>query len=190
MKHQRNGSTSNHRLEIGMGVIDSIITLGIVVIVITGVVELFAMAVSPNGPQPNAKIRTAEFARDKMDQFLRACGSGSSVSQRAEHPKSSARSAELPGCTDRLTAQRIPVIGGALDTHRPVGRYADYLDADGNPVPASARWEYVRVWQISVPAGSSPTTREIAIKAQARRTASNGVAPEFTIVTTRSFPLR
>ena len=172
----------------GLTLIDAIARLG-AVLAIVGVVELLAITVSPSKTQAPQRARAEAYARNKMAQLLAFCGGRSQAAGSSASAASTMDSAGLPGCTER-NGSRIPLTAGSLDAANPVARYVDYLDVDGHPVAATSRWEYVRVWQISVPPGASAGTEQIAVKAQARLRGANGLAPASTVVTTRSFPLR
>lgn len=182
---QRKFSNWKRKRQAGMTAIDTIVSLGIFLVVAAGVIELFAMA-SATGTQHPSAARTAEFARVKMEQLLEFC-SGADTEQAGATKKIGST---LAGCTDRNTSARTPSLGGSLDTKRPAAHYVDYLDANGNAISPTAQWQYIRVWEISVPSGAAVGIKQIAVKAQARLAAANGVIPEFTIVTTRSFASR
>jgi hypothetical protein len=155
-------------------------------LVIAGVIELLAITVSPTKTQLPSPAHTEEYARNKMTQLLASCAGGHSGRAAMASP---AEPPGLAGCTER-NAPRVPATAGSLDAATPVAHYVDYLDGDGNPIAPTTQWQYVRVWQISVPPGGSPGTKQIAVKAQARLRGANGLAPASTIVTTRSFPLK
>ena len=159
-----------------------------VLLVIVGVVELLAITISPSKNQLPSPAHTEEFARNKMAQLLAFCA-GNGDAQQAGTMAAAAAPSGLAGCNER-NGPRIPATAGSLDAASPVAHYIDYVDGEGNLTAATSRWEYVRVWQISVPPGASPGTKQIAVKAQARLRGANGLAPASTVVTTRSFPLR
>jgi hypothetical protein len=186
MIRQRKDLIRRPKAQTGIGLVDSIVGVVILLIVGTGVFELFAMALSTQRTQPSAAARTAEFARAKMEQILRSCGGTShDISEDAEFT-----GANLAGCDARMRAVQVPIVGGGLDTRHPVARYVDYLDANGNPVPSTTKWQYIRVWEVSIPPSASTGDRQIAVKAQAHLAVANSPAAESTIVTSRSFPLR
>jgi hypothetical protein len=186
---QRKFSDRNRKFQAGMTMIDTIVALGIFLVVAAGVIELFAMA-SATGSQRPSVARTAEFARDKMEQLLEFCAGASDSERALTGGTKKIGGTSLAGCTDRTASARTPSLGGSLDTKRPAAQYVDYLDGNGIPVPSTAQWQYIRVWQISVPSGAAVGTKQIAVKAQARLAASNGVTPEFTIATTKPFSTR
>jgi hypothetical protein len=78
--------------------------------------------------------------------------------------------------------------GGRLRATAPANGYVDYLDASGNLVASTATWEYVRVWQISVPTGSSGL-KQISVLAQAHYAVGHaGQVPQSTVVALKTFP--
>src|SRR5947209_9880294 len=94
----------------------------------------------------------------------------------------------LAGCTNLSNNPPSPSTGGGIDDNAPVANYVDYVDGNGNPVAASAGWQYIRVWQISVPAGTTGL-KQISVKCQVR----NGVGPQVlppnaTVVSLKSSP--
>jgi hypothetical protein len=185
MKRQGKKPAPKQEVQTGMSFVDTVVGVTILVIVAAGVVELFGMALSSQKAQVSAAARTAELARDKMEQILRFCGDSSNEAAAAGR----LTGASLAGCDSRSSVAQIPAIGGDLNTKHPSARYVDYLDASGNPVSPRSEWQYIRVWQVSVPPSASPSTRQIAVKAQARLALGNSPAAESTIVTSRSFPL-
>ena len=82
-----------------------------------------------------------------------------------------------------------PLTGGSLNTAAPVAKYVDYLDASGNLVTAAANWEYIRVWQITQPAGTIGM-KQVSVRAQVRRAigSNNGILPTTTVVAMKTFP--
>jgi hypothetical protein len=78
--------------------------------------------------------------------------------------------------------------GGSLSVAAPAAGYVDYLDASGNLVSSTGAWEYIRLWQISVPAGSSGI-KQIAVLAQAHyAVGQQGQVPQSTVVALKTFP--
>jgi hypothetical protein len=82
----------------------------------------------------------------------------------------------------------VPQGGGGLSTTAPTTGYVDYLDPSGNLVTSSGNWEYERVWQITVPAGSTGL-KQITVLAQARYAAGGtGYAPTSTVSALKTYP--
>src|SRR5258708_15572250 len=91
-------------------------------------------------------------------------------------------------CTNKATIPPTPSTGGGVNVTAPVQSYVDYVDGNGNPVAAAAGWQYIRVWQISVPAGTTGI-KQISVKCQVR----NGVGPQVLppnapVVSLKSYP--
>jgi hypothetical protein len=77
--------------------------------------------------------------------------------------------------------------GGGLNAQAPVVGYSDYVDKSGNPVPAGANWQYVRVWQIT--ANAAGTLKTITVLTQVRYSVGqSGVLPRTTITCLKSSP--
>jgi hypothetical protein len=161
---------------------------------------LAAVAVSTTETQGHLAARTAEYAQDKMEQLmaLKFCDGGTdglSGTNTTVFPAVTVPAGTgLGGCT-AATIGNIPPLppptplgGGGLSTTAPTAGYVDYLDASGNLVGAGAAWEYIRVWQIAIPAGTVGI-EQISVRAQARfAIGSNGLLPTTTVVALKSFP--
>ena len=173
-----------------MTMIETVIALAMLLVVATGVLGLAGIAVSTTETQGHLAARTAEYAQDKMEQLLALtfCDggqngtSGTDTTQFPAVAGSGATYTGLAGCT----AAGTPLTGGSLNTTTPSTGYVDYLDASGSPV-TNGNWEYVRVWQISVPAGST-TMKQISVLVQANRGVGNGLAPQSTVVALKTNP--
>ena len=185
MRRQGKKATPKHKVQKSMSFVDTFVGIVILVIVTTGVVELFGMAFSSQKAQAAAAARTIELAHEKMEQILKFCGDSSHEAAAA----GKLAGAGLAGCDPHINGARIPAIGGALDTSDPAMQYVDYLDASGTAVSPNGDWQYIRVWQVSIPPSASAGNRQIAVKAQARVALAGAPAAESTIVTSRSFPV-
>src|SRR5258708_36137795 len=86
----------------------------------------------------------------------------------------------LAGCTNLTAAIPTATAGGSLSTTAPTAGYVDYLDASGNRVASAGQWEYVRVWQITVPAGST-RLKQITGLTQAKHFVGNLAVPQCTV---------
>src|SRR2546423_4893555 len=159
--HPKNRGTQR-----GMSLVETMVALAILLVVAAGVMGLAVVALSTTETQGHLAARTAEYAQDKMEQLmaLTFCDGGSdgvsgtntTVFPATTNPAGTG----LAGCTAATIGNvpplppPTPLTGGSLNTAAPVAKYVDYLDASGNLVTAGANWEYVRVWQISQPAGT------------------------------------
>jgi hypothetical protein len=87
-------------------------------------------------------------------------------------------------------------VGGSSDPSAPATGYVDYLDYNGTPLAivggvAPANWYYIRVWQVTNPAGAPvfgglTTLKQITVTAKIRRGIAGsggggGAAPQATM---------
>lgn len=193
MTRQRNAALSrNRKPQSGMTLVETMIALAILLVVATGVMGLASVAVSTTETQGHLAARTAEYAQDKMEQLLalKFCdggtdgqsGTNTTVFPSVTNPAGTG----LAGCSDMTNG--VPLSGGSLSTTAPTAGYVDYLDASGNLVASTAAWEYIRVWQITIPPSTSGM-KQITVLAQARYAiGSNGQVPQSTVVALKTFP--
>ena len=193
--HRKNRGTQR-----GMSLVETMVALAILLVVAAGVMGLAVVALSTTETQGHLAARTAEYAQDKMEQLmaLTFCDGGSDGVSGTDTTVFPARTnppgTGLGGCTPGTIGNLppgpppVPLTGGGLNTAAPVAGYVDYLDATGQLVAATANWEYIRVWQISAPAGSIGL-EQISVRAQARRAVgTNGLLPTTTVVSLKTFP--
>src|SRR5712692_7566101 len=192
MKFQRKIFLSRSRkAQAGLTVMETVIALAMLVIVATGVMGLAAVAVSTTETQGHLAARTAEYSQDKMEQLLalKFCDggtNGTSGTDTTVFPGVVGAGTGLAGCSDMVNG--VPQAGGGLSITAPTAGYVDYLDANGNLVGSGANWEYIRVWQITVPAGSVGL-KQIAVLTQARRAVGGGlILPQSTVVALKTYP--
>lgn len=188
MKLQRKVFQRNRQSETGLTLIETMVALAMLLIVSTGVMGLAGVAVSTTETQGHLSARTAEYAQDKMEQLL-ALKFCDAVTDTTQFPAVTVPPGTgLAGCTAPTAAVPTASTGGSVNPAGPAAGYVDYLDASGNLVAAAANWEYVRVWQISVPAGSVGL-KQITVVAQAnKKVGSNGILPQSTVVALKTFP--
>jgi hypothetical protein len=142
--------------EDGTTLIEVMISAGILVTLMAGLMSLAGLALTTTENQGHLAARTTEYAQDKMEQLL-ALSYGDSVSDTTVFP------AAVSGGTGLA-------VGGSADTASPVTKYVDYLDQSGNlcgsasalaatpscaaPVGTTAptNWFYQRVWSVTQPA--------------------------------------
>jgi len=162
MKNQHT-TCKKQKSQAGMTLVETMVALAMLLVVTIGVMSVAAVAVTTTENQGHLAARTAEYAQDKMEQLLalRFCDG---TSDTTVIPTSSAGGQGLAGCVGATTT---PQAGGGLSTTAPTAGYVDYLDASGNLVAAAANWEYIRVWQISIPAGSN-NLKQIDVLTQVR----------------------
>ncbi len=181
----------SRKSQAGMSLLETMIALGMLLVVAGGVMGLAAVAVSTTETQGHLAARTAEYGQDKMEQLLSLAfcdgnTTGTAGTDTTVFPAVFGAGTGLAGCSDMVNG--VPRAGGGLSTTAPTAGYVDYLDASGNLVVAAANWEYVRVWQITIPAGSTHL-KQISVLAQARRSVgNNGLLPQSTVVALKTFP--
>src|SRR5713226_10414958 len=165
-----NGKTMK-KAQAGMSLIETIVALGILLIVAAGVMGLAVVAMSTTENQGHLGARTAEYAQDKMEQLLAldSCdgtGGPGTGTDTSVFLSAAAGGTGLAGCNN-ATNPPTPLTGGNLSTTAPAAGYVDYLDASGNLLGgAGGAWQYIRVWQISVPAGTT-AMKQISVRVQA-----------------------
>jgi Tfp pilus assembly protein PilV len=190
MKLQRKILLSRSRKpQAGLTVMETMIALAMLLIVAAGVMGLAAVAVSTTETQGHLAARTAEYAQDKMEQLLalKFCDGVPGTDTTVFPAVVTATGTGLAGCTNLTAAIPTATAGGSLSTTAPTAGYVDYLDASGNRATAAGQWEYVRVWQITVPAGSTGL-KQITVLTQANHSVGNLAAPQSTVVALKTFP--
>lgn len=139
------------RRESGMTLIETVIALGILLIVSTGIMSVALIAITTTETQGHLAARTAEYAQDKIEQ-LTSLSYADTTSDTTVFP-----ACIPPTCTSGTGL----TLGGSSDPDTPVTGYTDYLDASGTPMAleaggaAPAGWYFKRVWEIATPAGGT-----------------------------------
>ena len=171
----------------GMTYLETMVALALLLIVASGVMGLASVAVSTTETQGHLAARTAEYAQDKMEQLL-ALKFCDGVTDTTQFPAVSSGGTGLAVCTSLTAAVPTATAGGGLSPTAPTTGYVDYLDASGNLVASTANWEYVRVWQISVPTGSVGL-KQITVLAKTRKEVGcSGRLPQATVVALKTYP--
>lgn len=192
MKYLHNALQPRRRSsQAGMSLMETMVALAMLLVVASGVMGLAAVAVGTTETQGHLSARTAEYGQDKMEQLLslKFCDGGTGGNAGTDttvFPAVFGAGTGLAGCSDLVNG--VPLAGGGLSTTAPTAGYVDYLDASGNLVAATANWEYVRVWQITIPAGTAGL-KQVTVLAQARKAVgNNGLLPQSTVVALKTFP--
>ena len=192
MKYRHNAlQIQRRKSQAGMTLMETMVALGMLLVVASGVMGLASVAVSTTETQGHLAARTAEYGQDKMEQLLalKFCDGGTTGKTGTDttvFPAVYGAGTGLAGCSDMVNG--VPLAGGSLSTTAPTAGYVDYLDASGNLVAATANWEYVRVWQITIPAGTAGL-KQVTVLAQVRNTVTNsGLLPKSTVVALKTFP--
>jgi type II secretory pathway pseudopilin PulG len=186
--------------QVGMSLLETMIALAILLIATVGLLSMGMAAIGTTENQGHLMARTAEYAQDKMEQLM-SLGYGDLVTDTTLFPACSPSSTTPPACSTGTGL----AIGGNSDPTAPVATpgngYVDYLDISGNPIASTGNWFYIRVWQISTPAGAastctvngvpnSPCLKQITVTAKVRRQvgAPQGALPQSTLAALKSNP--
>jgi len=174
-----------------MSLLETMIALAILLVVAAGIMGLATIATSTTETQGHLASRTTEYAQDKMEQLLalKFCDGPTDGTDTTVFPAVvNAGGTGLGGCNNPGGNPPTALSGGSLSPTAPIAGYVDYLDASGNLLASTPNWEYIRVWQISVPTGSSGL-KQISVVTQAHYTVGkNGRAPQSIVVCLKTFP--
>jgi prepilin-type N-terminal cleavage/methylation domain-containing protein len=162
----------------GFSLIESMVSMLVLLVVTTGVLPLALVATRVTENQGHLMSRAAEYAQDKLEQLL-SLSYGDATSDTRVFP------ATDTGGTG-LTA------GGSSDPNAPVALYVDYLDINGSLIASSgttapADWFYKRVWEVAVP---SANLKQVTVTAIVRNASASGIGdvPRATVAALKSFP--
>jgi len=157
------------REESGTTLIETAVASALLLIMLSGLMSLGAVATMHTENQGHLAARTTEYAQDKMEQLL-ALAYTDSLSSTVVFPTS-------PTGGTGLTT------GGSSNTSAPVNGYVDWLGSDGSLLgggtAAPSGWFYERVWQITAP---SSTIKEINVTVTVRSAVGNSWRPKSTVV--------
>jgi hypothetical protein len=185
--HRKLFLSRNRKAQAGLTVMETMIALGMLLVVATGVMGLATVAVSTTETQGHLAARTAEYSQDKMEQLL-ALHFCDGVTDTTQFPAPNTGGTGLAGCTNPTAPIPTATAGGSLSTTAPTPLYVDYLDGSGSRVASTATWEYIRVWQITVPAGSVGM-KQITVLTKANHATGGGLTvPQSTVVALKTYP--
>ena len=161
----------------GFSLVETLIALGLVLVVAAGVLPLGVIAVSTTENQGHLMARATEYGQDKLEQLL-ALAWGDTTSDTRVFPATFAGGSGL-------------AVGGNLNPNAPVALYTDYLDINGNVLPANAgvppTWFYQRVWMVESP---SANLKRVTVLSRVRAAAAGGAGPipSSTVSALKTFP--
>lgn len=164
----------NRKSQKGMSLVETMVALGLLLVVAAGVLSLAGIALATTENQGHLAARTAEYAQDKMEQLL-------ALRYLDIQTDTTVFPSAITGIGTGLT------VGGSLNPNAPVVGYSDYLDATGNIVGAGANWEYIRVWQITQNAAGNLKTVSVLSRVRAG-VGQPQLLPQSTIVAQKSSP--
>jgi prepilin-type N-terminal cleavage/methylation domain-containing protein len=165
--------------ERGFSLIEVMFALSVLLVVALGLLPLGVIATTTTENEGHLVARTAEYSQDKLEQLL-ALAYGDTTTDTRVFPATNTGGTGL-------------TVGGSSDPAAPVALYVDYLDINGTLVPstgttAPAGWFYKRVWQISLPAGTT-NLKQVTVTATVKlATGSVGRVPRTTVSSLKSSP--
>ena len=176
-----------------MSLIETVIALAILLTVATSVMSIGVIAIGTTENQGHLAARTAEYAQDKMEELIGVlyCNGDNVAPCTSGAPPSGTDTTVFPAtcCTGYGLA-----VGGNSNPAAPVNGYVDYLHANGNLLGggavAPADWYYIRVWQVSLPAGTA-NLKQLTVTSRVRFGVGSrgfGALPESTVSTLKSRP--
>jgi hypothetical protein len=179
----------------GLTLLETVISLAVLLIVATGILSLGGVALSVTENQGHLMARTAEYAQDKMEQLLalKFCDKDTDTTVLPSNPSGGTG---LAGCPVPLVnpATGSGGVGGSSDPNFPAAGYVDYLDNSGNLLPvgtnggAPAGWKYIRVWQISS-ANTTNTVKQISVSVRvSSAVGGTGLLPQSTVTALKAYP--
>ena len=165
------------RREAGLGLLEVMIALSILLVLALGILPLGVLAISTTENQGHLAARVTEYSQDKMEQLLTLAYNDASTNTRV-----------FPSATSGGTGL---VVGGSADPSAAVvAGYVDYLDASGNVLAsagttAPAGWFYKRVWQITSP---FTNMKQVTVTSIVAGGFGHGRTPQATLVALKTFP--
>lgn len=162
----------------GMTLVETIAALGLLLVLMSGLMSVAAVALKITENQGNLAARTTEYAQDKMEQLL-ALAFTDGVSDTRTFPATGSGGSGL-------------AVGGSIDVDNPTALYVDYLDENGNlltsaGIVAPAGWFYKRVWKIELVTGST-TLKKITVAAATSRGFGGTMTPTSYLTVLKSYP--
>jgi type II secretory pathway pseudopilin PulG len=184
------------RSQRGVTLVETMVASAILIIVVAGLLPVFAVGIRTTNQEGDVATRTTEYAQDKMEQLLTlnainlsSDGYNDGTTDTTVFPSVTNGST---GCTG--SGANICGIGGAMAASSSIGSvppaapvkwFVDYLDVNGNLLPNSTGAYYTRQWKVTTNAAN--TAKTITIAATSLLTpASSGLAASSTLVCIKS----
>ena len=161
--------TMDLRSERGTTLIETAIAAAILLVVLTGLLSMAALASVYTENHGHLEARTTEYAQDKMEQLL-ALAYTDAVTNTVVFP------AALSGGTGLA-------VGGGINPAAPVNGYVDWLAYDGSLLGGGTTppdtWFYERVWQTTSPSGN---LKQMTVVTTVRHAVGRALRPKSTVV--------
>jgi len=184
----RNPFRTARKSQSGMALIETVIALGILLVAVVGVMVLAIVAITTTENQGHCKREIPSMPKTKWNNCW--LGNSATPAPIPAFPCYPAGGSGLGGCPVPLASPQTGTggVGGSSNPATPVQGYVDYLDSTGNLVAANGGWFYKRVWQVSLPAGTT-NLKQITVTVQTKaQTGSGGLIPQATVSALKTFP--
>jgi hypothetical protein len=175
MENKRTPSTLRQPAESGMSLLETMISLTILLVALIGIMGLASLSMTTTENQGHLMARCTEYAQDKLEQ-LNSLAYGDSVTDTTVFPAVNSGGTGL-------------TIGGSADPTAPTTGYVDYLDVNGNLSTSTGSWYYVRTWKVEAPAGTT-NMKQITVATMVRpgATQARGPAIQSTVIALKTSP--
>jgi len=141
----------------GLSLIETVIAIAMLFIATGGIMSMGVVAIQTTENQGHLAARTTEYAQDKLEQLIALPYNDTQINTTV-----------FPAAATGGTGM---AVGGSSDPAAPANGYVDYLCLDGNLAGTggctAGNWYYIRVWQISLPAGTTDL-KQITVTAKVR----------------------
>ncbi len=155
--------------ESGTTILETTIASAIMIVMMTGLMSMGAIATVHTENEGHLSARTTEYGQDKMEQLL-ALAYTDTNSNTVVFPATPAGGTGL-------------AVGGSSDTSAPINGYVDWLAADGGLLgggtAAPQKWFYERVWQVTTP---SAGVKQLMVVVTVRSSIGGAMLPKSTVV--------
>jgi hypothetical protein len=181
------------RSDRGVTLMETMVAALILIIVVVGLLPVFAAGVQTTYGQGDVSTRVTEYAQDKMEQLvslspvnIASDGFNDGATDTTHFP------AVIDGTTG-CTGSTICGLGGimaasstagSIPPAAPVAYFVDYLDVNGNLLTSSTGAYYTRQW--SVVTDSTGNLKTITVVATSNGAGVRGLAPSATVVTIKA----
>lgn len=182
--------------ERGVTLIETLMADLILIIVVAGLMPVFALGLRTTNLQGDVATRTTEYAQDKMEQLLTLSainlssdGFNDGTTDTTVFPSNTTGSTGCTGTGANICGLGGTMLGstsiGSIPPAAPVTWFSDYLDVNGNLLTSSTGAYYRRQWKITT--DSTATMKTITIVATSLQQGGIlGLAPSTTLVCIKS----
>jgi Tfp pilus assembly protein PilV len=159
--------------ERGTTLLETVIATSLLLVVMTGLLSVAALATVYTENHGHLEARTTEYAQDKMEQMLALT-----------YTDTLSNTVVFPATTTGGTGMSV---GGSSDTAAQVNGYVDWLKQDGTllggGVTPPAEWFYERAWEVFQ---LTPGVKRITVTATVKSSVGNALIPKSTVVALKS----